>query len=101
MQRKSNYDKFPFISVCSSAPDCWENWPAVIDRLRAYATETKSVICIECYPGVLELDLRRTFEQSLQPAGVVMTADLLKSSPEIERMVGDVLGDDPVFGRMN
>jgi mannose-6-phosphate isomerase class I len=30
-----------------------------------------------------------------------MTTDLLKNSPVIERMVGDVLGDDPVFGRMN
>jgi len=30
-----------------------------------------------------------------------MTTDLLKSSPAIEQMVGDVLGDDPVFGRMN
>ncbi len=101
MRRKSNYDKFPIISVSASASDCWENWPLILDRLRAFTTETNSVICIECYPGVLELELRRTFEQVLQPAAVVMTIDLLKPSLAIERMVGDVLGDDPVFGRMN
>jgi mannose-6-phosphate isomerase class I len=101
MRRKSNYDKFPVFSVCTSAPDCWENWPSILDRLRAFTADTNSVICIECYPGVLDLELRRTFEQGLQPATVMMTTDLLKPPPAIERVVGDVLGDDPVFGRMN
>ena len=101
MQRKSNYDKFPIISVGTSGSDCWENWPVILDRLRTYKSETTSVICIECYPGVLELPLRRALEESLRPAAVIMTTDLLKSSPAIERMVGEVLGDDPVFGRMN
>jgi mannose-6-phosphate isomerase class I len=59
------------------------------------------VICIECYPGVLELALKATLEQGLQPADVVRTTDLLRESPAIEQMVGDVLGDDRVFGRMN
>ena len=101
MRRKSNYDKFPIISVRSAGADCWENWPVILDRLRPYGAETNSVICIECYPGVLELPLRRALEEGLHPAGVIMTTDLLKCSPAIERMVGDVLGDDPVFGRMN
>jgi mannose-6-phosphate isomerase class I len=101
MRRKSNYDKFPTISVGTSGSDCWENWPVIFDRLKACTTKTSSVICFECYPGVLELALRRILEEGLQPAAVVMTTDLLKGSPAIEQMVGDVLGDDPVFGRMN
>ena len=101
MRRRSNYDKFPTIPVCTSNSDAWESWPVILDRLRAYTPETKCVICVECYPGVLEFALCGTLEQGLQPAGVIKTTDLLKSSPAIERMVGDVLGDDPVFGRMN
>lgn len=101
MERKSNYDKSPIIPVSTSGGDCWESWPAILDRLRACTTETDCVICIECYPGVVELTLRKTLEQGLQPAAIEMTTDLLKSSPAIEQMVGDVLGDDPVFGRMN
>ena len=101
MRRKSNYDKFPINSVGMSGSDCWENWPAILDRLRAATTETNSVICIECYPGVLELALKEALEQGLQPAEVVVTTDLLKCSPAIEQMVGDVLSDDPVFGQMN
>jgi hypothetical protein len=101
MPRKSNYDKFPVISVCPSGADCWKNWPVILDRLRTFTTQTKTVICIECYPGVLEPELRRTLEQGLTPEAVIMTTDLLKGSSAIERMVGEVLGDDPVFGRMN
>jgi hypothetical protein len=101
MRRKSNYDKFPTISVCTSGSDCWEHWPDIHDRLRPNRNETKSVICTECYPGVLEPALQRTLEQGLQPAEVISTADLLKCPRAIEQMVGEVLGDDPVFGRMN
>jgi mannose-6-phosphate isomerase class I len=101
MPRKSNYDRFPITSVSTSGSDCWESWPAILDRLRPYTTEANSVICIECYPGVLEAMLRRVLEEGLKPAAVIMTTDLLRSSSAIERMVGDVLGDDPVFGRMN
>jgi mannose-6-phosphate isomerase class I len=101
MRRKSNYDKFPIISVCTSGSDCWENWTAVLDRLRACTNKSNSVVCIECYPGVLERALKGTLEQGLQPAEVVMTTDLLRDSPAIEQMVSDVLGDDRVFGRMN
>ncbi len=101
MPRKSNYDKFPVISVCPSGADCWKNWPVILDRLRTFTTQTKTVICIECYPGVLEPELRRTLEQGLTPEALIMTTDLLKGSSAIERMVGEVLGDDPVFGRMN
>jgi mannose-6-phosphate isomerase class I len=101
MQRKSNYDKFPIHTVRTSGDDCWESWPLILDRLRAFMSASRSVICIESYPGVLELELRRCLEDGLRPAGVLMTAELLKPPPEIEHMVNDVLGDDPVFGRMN
>lgn len=59
------------------------------------------MICVECYPGVLEPALKATLEQGLTPAAITMTTDLLKASAAIEGMVGGVLGDDPVFGRMN
>lgn len=101
MRRKSNYDKYPIISVRTSGSDCWENWPPILDRLRSCTTKTNPVICVECYPGVLELALKEKLEQGLRPATVIMTADLLKPSQAIEQMVDDVLGDDRVFGRMN
>ena len=101
MGRKSNYDKFPIISIRTHGPVCWERWTQVLERLRAAANETNSVICVECYPGVFEQELEEILGQALRPKAVIRTADLLRSSQAIEGMVGDVLGDDPVFGRMN
>ncbi len=37
----------------------------------------------------------------MRPSGLIVTSDLFKSHSEIELMVSSVLGDDPVFGRMN
>lgn len=101
MRQKSNYEKFPIISICSTGEDAWESWTAVLDRLRACTSGRNPVVCVECYPGVLEAALVSTLKEGLRPASTMMTADLLKSVSMIEHMVGDVLGDDPVFGRMN
>ena len=101
MRSKSNYDKFPIISIRTEGSVCWENWPQVLDRLRSETAESRSVICVECYPGVFEQELAEILGQALRPNAVIRTADLMKPPRAIERMVDDVLGDDPVFGRMN
>src|ERR1700741_3298273 len=100
MRRKSNYDKFPIISVRTHGSDCWENWPQILNRLRSEIAEGASVLCVECYPGTYEEELIEVFELGLHAKTVIKTADLLKSSQAIERMVEEVLGVDPVFGRM-
>ena len=56
---------------------------------------------VEFYPGVFEAEIISTFVEGLRPAGLIVMSDLLKSSSEIETLVSSVLGDDPVFGRMN
>jgi mannose-6-phosphate isomerase class I len=101
MARHSNYDKFPCVPVSSSASQCWVGWQEIIGRLRAAALEQCCVICLECYPGVFEKQIRQMLEEGLRPAETIYTPDLLKPANCIDNMLGDVLGDDPVFGRMN
>ena len=55
----------------------------------------------ECYPGVFENTLVSTLAEGVRPSGLIVTSDLLKSPQEIDLLVSGVLGDDPVFGRMN
>ena len=98
----SNYDKSPCVQVRSSAVGCQVGWAAILERLRAVASASKScVVCVECYPGVYEEELERVLADGLRPATVICARSLLKSPQEIERLVGPCLGDDPVFGRMN
>lgn len=101
MPRKSNYDKYPCVPISTSASQCWIGWRDIITRLKPSSTEARCVICVECYPGTFERLVRNALEEGLRPSQVIYTPDLLKPAPCIDSMVAGVLGDDPVFGRMN
>jgi mannose-6-phosphate isomerase class I len=45
--------------------------------------------------------IRNALEEGLHPTEIIYTPDLLKPARSIDNMLADVLGDDPVFGRMN
>jgi mannose-6-phosphate isomerase class I len=101
MQRETNYEKFPIFTVSGCGSESWEGWPRSLERLAAFAASEQCTISFECYPGVFERALIRTLAEGLRPSRLIVTSDLLKSPSEIEPLVSRVLGDDPVFGRMN
>jgi mannose-6-phosphate isomerase class I len=100
MPRKSNYDKYPCVPV-SSASQCWVGWRCIIDRLKPVSAENRCVLAIECYPGAFEGTIRDALVEGLCPAEVIFTPDLFKTSNCVDKMLAPILGDDPVFGRMN
>jgi mannose-6-phosphate isomerase class I len=101
MSPNSNYNKHPCIRVSNSAADCWVGWRNIIDRLRPFSAESRCSLTVECYPGAFEGIIKDTLVEGLRPAGVIYTPDLLKTPACVDRLLGPVLGGDPVFGRMN
>ena len=101
MSRNSNYEKYPCLRVTESSAEAWVDWRAIIERLRDATTRDGRILAIECYPGAFEKQISAAIEQGLRPAKLIHTADLLKSPRVIDQMLEGVLGDDPVFGRMN
>src|SRR5579863_311667 len=101
MRRKTNYDKFPVFTVSRCGSESWEGWPRILERLKDFAVSDRYTASFECYPGVFENALIKTLENGLRPSGLIATSELLKSPSEIELLLSGVLGDDPVFGRMN
>ncbi len=101
MQRETNYEKFPIFRVSPCGSDSWEGWPRILERLGALAASEPCSISFECYPGIFEKALITTLAEGLRPSRLILTSDLFKSPSEIELLVSSVLGDDPVFGRMN
>src|SRR5260370_39830996 len=81
--------------------ESWGGWPRILERGGAFAAPEQCTISFECYPGVFEKTLISTLVEGLRPSGLIGTSDLMKSPSEIELLVSGVLGDDPVFGRMN
>ncbi len=58
-------------------------------------------MAFECFPGVFEGVLNVVLSEGLRPAALIATSELFKSPSELDRLLSDVLGEDPVFGRMN
>jgi len=101
----SNYDKYPVVTVSSSAGDCQVGWNAIVvainEHLRGASQDGRTVLCVECYPGAFDGQVEQALVAGLSPAFTVRTSDLFKTRREVDAIVGHYLGDDPVFGRMN
>src|SRR5439155_11570902 len=76
-------------------------WLAIIERLRFGTVQRPCIVCVECYPGTFKSKIRQSLAVGLHPSETIYTPDLLKPANCIDKMLGGVLGDDPVFGRMN
>jgi len=101
IRRETNYERFPVFEVSPCKSESWEGWPRILERLQAFSTSKPCTIFFECYPGVFEKELIGTLSEGLRPSDLIVTSDLMKSPSEIEPLVSSVLGEDPVFGRMN
>ncbi len=95
------YDKNPCLKVSSSASECLTGWSAILGRLRPWAEERKTVVCVECYPGVFTGELARILSEGLRRAVVIRAEECYSDSAEVDLRVREYLTDDPVFGRMN
>ena len=101
MLPRSNYDKYPCTPVSNSAAQCWLGWRNIIDRFKPCSVESRCTLVVECYPGTFEGSIKDALVEGLRPTEVVYTPDLLKRPDCVDKMLAAVLGDDPVFGRMN
>ncbi len=104
MPKPSNYDKFPYVQVSSASSACHVGWPAIAaalqQSLQRSIVKARSVVCIECYPGVILKQLDALIEL-LRPSSVIRSEYFFKPANSVDQMVEQFLGDDPVFGRMN
>ncbi len=98
--RKPGYDKHPHIPVNSDPGDCDAGWEAIAHRLSGIIARSKSIVCVECYPGVFEREIELALREYFPEAAIVRTRDYLKSSAEIVSMLSRDLTSDPVFGRL-
>lgn len=98
----SNYDKFPVVAVSDGANACVAGWDAIATKLQTAVTKRaarKTVIVVECYPGVHEGEVLRELNSRLKPALALRAGDALLPPGKIDALVQPFLGgDDPVFG---
>lgn len=98
-----NYDKFPAVNV-AHAGDCRRGWDEIAGTLTVAASAGLSVqprwlVAIECYPGVNIDEIIAALRPRLQASRWILSQEVFKPEPEIDRMLAPYLGgDDPIFG---
>lgn len=92
------YDRFPFIPA-GRAEECRTGWATIGRELAERCGGGR--LALECYPGVHIQEVAEGIRPAFPNATFLFTHDLLRPAAEIVRMLDPVLGDDPVFGRMN
>jgi mannose-6-phosphate isomerase class I len=100
--RKSNYDKFPVMAVPNGANACVAGLENCAERLRraiAGRQTSRTVLVVECYPGVDSAALLRQLQQVLYPVLSLHAENAMLTADKIDALVAPFLGGDhPVFG---
>jgi hypothetical protein len=93
------YDRFPCVEA-GSASECTTGW-AQIGALLRERMGLRGKLVVECYPGVHLDEVEQGLRQAMPDVRFMSARELLRTPEEIAAMLEPMLGDDPVFGRMN
>ncbi|PVZ85107.1 mannose-6-phosphate isomerase [Serratia sp. S1B] len=99
--RKTNYDKYPEVVVQGANHAAWQGWPAVVQTLTRHLAElklTKTVLVMDCYPGVDLAELKSQLIEPLQPVQALNAEQAKYDERHIHAMIERNLTDDRVFG---
>ncbi len=84
--KKSNFDKFPAIKIDGYA--CIEGWKNITGKLQdAYSKllNKKTVIAIECYPGVYTHEIAEELQRHIPNAMLFDASAAMQQNDEIEQ----------------
>lgn len=96
---RTTYNKFPEVNVQGYDDEAWQGWASVHSVLNARVSgSSKTILIIDCYPGVrldeLEQQLLTTFNAAL----VVNIESARRDEQALHDLLARNLTDDRVFG---
>lgn len=97
-KRASNYDKAPYIKIDGTV---WSGYEAVMAEIRRRIEEigkNKTIVAVDCYPGVYDEEILPTFQTGLGPVLSIKAEEANFSSGKIEEMLERNITEDRVFG---
>ena len=100
---KSNFDKYPFVSVTNSSGDCVAGWDLIcekINELTASRNTSRVVVAIDCYQGVHHDEVLKALRKHVKHNMLFRSTEAFKTEKEITDLVYPDVTDDQIFGYM-
>ncbi|EPX1399586.1 class I mannose-6-phosphate isomerase [Cronobacter sakazakii] len=95
----ASYDKFPEVAVSGYANHAAQGWPAVVKKVRERLPPAeKTVVVIDCYPGVRLEELAERFFPGLNATLVLNVETARRDERELQSLLAYNLTNDRVFG---
>lgn len=98
LNRKSNYDKYPFMEVKGYEDAGIEGYQAISHKIKT-ALQGK-IIVVDCYPGVDDGELLSALIAHIKPDHVYKSEDIFYDSDRLDSMMQAHLTNDRVRGVM-
>jgi mannose-6-phosphate isomerase class I len=97
----TTYDKHPFVETASDASVCFSGWDQIAAAIEPKLKTADCMICVECYPGTLDIEIITSLKHRLKPVLVIYASEAYRRAAALRSMFTKDLTEDPVFGRMN
>lgn len=93
----SYYEKYPTLQIEGYDDSAWQGWESITATLRA-RTGQRTVLVIDCYPGVRLAELEENLLSALNPALVINAEQARLDESALHQLLARNLTDDRVFG---
>lgn len=94
----TTYDKHPEVNISSFDHRAWQGWEAIGRTLAQQQHPKRTVLVIDCYPGVRLDELEQMLFSSLRPALTINAERARRDEDALHAMLARNLTDDRVFG---
>jgi len=98
---KSNYDKKPYVEVTGYDHEAFVGYDSIIQEIQKKIAQkglARTVVTVECYPGVKREEVLTAFTDGLKPVLVIDADQCSYDGDTITKMISRELTDDRVFG---
>lgn len=96
---RTPYNKYPEVSVKGFDNHAWQGWNAIVAALKARLTlREKTVLVIDCYPGVRLDELERKLLAPFPDAVLINVETARRDEQALNNLLARNLTDDRVFG---
>ncbi|WP_460645974.1 class I mannose-6-phosphate isomerase [Leclercia adecarboxylata] len=94
----TTYDKHPEVNISGFDHRAWQGWEAIGRTLAQQQHPKRTVLVIDCYPGVRLDELEQMLFSSLRPALTINAERARRDEDALHAMLARNLTDDRVFG---